>query len=447
MDSGGAPPTLFDIFDPFRPLAADESELYVDWQAQQFREDDVKSRLVNAVMLGAAPTTRLFTGHRGSGKTTELERVAERLRNGVDTPNGRRRALVVFVRSTEVLELTDLGPEDLIWQIARSLARELDQLGYDNAGAEYHSWFQRVVKGLTGGIGDMPVQVGDNGLNVTFRLRDFTADRDAFRDRLRREIPTLQRTVNERLLNTETRRWLKEHHDLDDIVMIVDELDRIPETFDESGTSNYESIYFRGGWLNGLACDVILTLPVEFVYSPSAGRLGDVFGQAPLVLPSIAVINPKTSGPDPAGLATLWNVVRRRSERADVDPDRLFDSEDTRRRVLTASGGHPRQLFSFLRAFMERQPQPPWSGTDVDRWLLMEANKFAALPAIEHWPLIDEVARSHQQVNGEELWNELLRQRFVLAYHDGTEEWYDANPLLKLATRRRQPLGGEIPKP
>lgn len=66
--------------------------MYVDWQAQQFREEDVKSRLVNAVVLGAAPTTRLFTSHRGPGKTTELERVAERLRNGVDTPNGRRQA-------------------------------------------------------------------------------------------------------------------------------------------------------------------------------------------------------------------------------------------------------------------------------------------------------------------------------------------------------------------
>lgn len=73
-------------FDPLRPLAADDFEPYVDWQQEvDPGTPDVKSRLVRAFSRDGRveqPATRLVTGHWGVGKTTELNRVSARLRQG-----------------------------------------------------------------------------------------------------------------------------------------------------------------------------------------------------------------------------------------------------------------------------------------------------------------------------------------------------------------------------
>ena len=62
-------------FDSTRPLEADEENLYVDWQ-KNLGLDDVKIRLAQSIALsGTLLVCRLFTGHRGVGKTTELKRV------------------------------------------------------------------------------------------------------------------------------------------------------------------------------------------------------------------------------------------------------------------------------------------------------------------------------------------------------------------------------------
>ena len=74
-------------FDPLRPLEANETDLYVDWQDQLDTADDVKVRLANSIARSSVPVTRLFTGHRGAGKTTELNLVRQRLQDGI---SGRR---------------------------------------------------------------------------------------------------------------------------------------------------------------------------------------------------------------------------------------------------------------------------------------------------------------------------------------------------------------------
>lgn len=77
---------LYRELDPLRPLAADDDALYVDWQHQlDPGTADVKSRLVRAFVRNATPQrpiTRLLTGHKGSGKTTKLNRVASALHSG-----------------------------------------------------------------------------------------------------------------------------------------------------------------------------------------------------------------------------------------------------------------------------------------------------------------------------------------------------------------------------
>ena len=54
-------------------------ELYIDLDARGVRGHDWVERLAAPIDLAAGPTIQLFTGLPGSGKSTELRRLVQRL--------------------------------------------------------------------------------------------------------------------------------------------------------------------------------------------------------------------------------------------------------------------------------------------------------------------------------------------------------------------------------
>ena len=66
------------------PLQPEQSELYVDLDEARGSTGDV-SRLENTIRRsGATFTCQVLAGHRGSGKSTELLRLKQRLETGKD---------------------------------------------------------------------------------------------------------------------------------------------------------------------------------------------------------------------------------------------------------------------------------------------------------------------------------------------------------------------------
>lgn len=134
-------------FDPLRPLEADETDLYVDWQNQlDDIADDVKVRLANSIARSPAPITRLFTGHRGAGKTTELNRVRQRLQDGVSG----RRVFVSMLFAEQWVHLDDVAPEDLVFQIVRQLVTDLQEAGVPLAETSFRTSLGKVQDFLRG---------------------------------------------------------------------------------------------------------------------------------------------------------------------------------------------------------------------------------------------------------------------------------------------------------
>jgi len=118
---------LYQQFDPLQPLPASDNTLYIDWQHELMPYDDVKLRLVNAVARsGGAPVARLLTGHRGTGKTTEIYRVQQMLMEGKKS----HKVFVSFLEREEWLDLNDVSPQDLVLQMVRQLVNDLKKAGY-----------------------------------------------------------------------------------------------------------------------------------------------------------------------------------------------------------------------------------------------------------------------------------------------------------------------------
>jgi hypothetical protein len=174
-------------FDPLRPLDADETDLYVDWQDRLDTADDVKVRLANSIARSPGPVTRLFTGHRGAGKTTELNRVRQRLEDGI----GGRRVFVSMLFAERWVHLDDVAPEDLVFQIVRQLVSDLTQAGFDLAESRFRNALGSVRDFFRGRIGVEGAEVGIDPLKLSLRFEAFPTDRKKFRDLLQGLLPTI----------------------------------------------------------------------------------------------------------------------------------------------------------------------------------------------------------------------------------------------------------------
>ncbi|MGH8896683.1 MAG: hypothetical protein ACRDZ4_06560 [Egibacteraceae bacterium] len=421
---------LFRQFDPMRPLGAEEESLYVDWQNELDLTDDVKQRLVNAITFDRGPLCRLFTGHRGAGKTTELNRVKQRLEAG----EAGRRFFVSMLFAEEWVDLEDVQPEDLVFQVVRQLVLDLQDAGCAFAATRFRNFFSRFRKA----VAIEGIELGTDPLKVSLTLKDLPTARPQFRKLLQGQLPTIYDLVNVKIL-AEARRTLAERG-FEDILVIIDQLDRIPQKLiNGRGLTNHENLFLdHAGTLRALTCNVLYTVPIELAYSHCQNRLQDVYGGSILTLPAIPVRD-RDGEDSPSGLRMLREIVERRARKAEVALDGTFESPKLLTEVLKCSGGHIRGLFVLLRSILERTDKLPITQALVDRSLGAAAADMARPLRPGAWKLLDEVRASHQPVGEDpEAWNGLLRDRFVLAYRDERGDWYDRNPLLELVQPERR---------
>lgn len=410
-----------------RPLtAAGETDraLYVDWQ-QQLGEDDVKLRLARGIARsGGQAVIHLFTGPRGVGKTTELYRVKHLLEEG----RPGKRFFVSMLMAEAVLDLADFQPEELSFQMVRQLVADLREAGFKPSSV-VREFFYKLGIEFNKKLGLDTVEIGHDPLRFTFKYQDVPhSRRREFRELLQGKLPRIFDLVNDQLI-TDARNWLTEHEGVDDILMIVDEIDRIPLLGE-----NHEQLFIgRAGILRALDCHVLYTIPIELAYSPRQAALRDIYGTEILTLPVMPVLD-RAGNINPVAQNALREIVERRVSAAALDLENIFDSDDLLTDVLSASGGHVRTLFVLLRSMLDRVECLPITETIVQRSLRGTAADLARPLSKNDWSLLEKVHTTKQQVNGSnsDAWNRLLRDSYVLAYYqEDVGYWYDSNPLLR----------------
>lgn len=160
---------LYHELDPLQPLAADDA-LYVDWQHELDPDGaDVRSQLVRIFTRNASPDrpiARLLTGHKGSGKTTELNRVTSTLCNGTCG----KKVFVSTLYAQRWLDIQDVQPEDVVLQIVRQLAADLKTAGIDLGERRLRDFFDSLWNRAKGTLLDS-IKVGVDPLTFNFRLK------------------------------------------------------------------------------------------------------------------------------------------------------------------------------------------------------------------------------------------------------------------------------------
>jgi hypothetical protein len=373
------------------------------------------------------PTSQLFTGHIGCGKSTELFRLKAELE--------RQQFHVVYFESSQELDMANIDISDILLAIARQVSESLEEIQIRLKPSYFSNLFNEIKDILQTPIdvsAEAQLSVGIG--KITAKTKDSPKLRDQLRQYLEPRTEGFLKAINEEILkraNEELKRRGQKG-----LVVIIDNLDRVDPQTMPSGSTLPEYLFInRGAQLRRLSCHVVYTIPLSLIFSNDyeslKNRLGG--GVAPKVLPMVPVRN--RDGRDcEAGMTLLRKMVMVRAfpeanEQQHLElMTKVFDASETLDRLCRVSGGHVRNLLGLLYSCLQ-QEDPPFSRACLENVIKEYRDDLALAIDEEEWDLLFRVVQQ-QNLKGDKEYQTLLRSMFVFEYRDEHGRWFGLNPAL-----------------
>ena len=387
------------------------------------------------------PTCQLFTGHVGSGKSTELLRLQAQLK--------KEGFHVVYFESSKDLDMADVDITDILLAIARQVSESIELLQIKLKPKCFKSLLSGVIGVLNTeidlkgdvnvpGIGTLAASTeGEFSLsmgigNITAKTRDSRDLRSLLRQYLEPRTNNILEAINKELLEPSIQQ-LKQMGKKG-LVVIVDNLDRILDSQSSTGRPQQEYLFIdRGEQLNKLNCHVVYTIPLGLIFSNNLGQLMNRFGSDPKTLPMVTVKFEDGTRCE-AGIELLRQMVMARAFPG-IDPKeypdlvtQIFDTPETLDRLCTISGGHVRSLLILLYSCLQKE-DPPLTRQSLEEVILQRRHQLTLAIEAEEKQMLRQVAAT-KKLSGQMEYQTLLRSLWVFEYHQAQHFWYDINPIL-----------------
>jgi hypothetical protein len=418
---------LYNAFNPFQPLPAGDRQ-YVDCQKER-GDTDILQELGLRMQRSNTKTCLLYSGHRGSGKSTELFRLKQYLEN-------RKFYVVYFAADEEDIQSEDTQYTDILLACTRRLLKDLHTFAKPDPVL---NWLKERWKDLKD-LAQTEMEFERMGVEVqlaqfaklTANLRSTPNLRQEIRKKIDPHTLTLIKVLNEFL--AEAKKKLPTGYT--QIALIVDNLDRMV-LVKEGDSTNYEEVFFnRNEQLKALDCHLIYTAPISLFYSKRGTDIRDIYGEC-LILPMIMVKTLDGEIYEP-GLKKVKEVISKRIR--EIEPElslenEIFDSPNTLERLCLMSGGHVRNLLLLTQDAIGRTEELPITEHSVRRAITQARDTYRRTVENNQWSLLAEVSRSKRIINDDEYRN-LMYNRCLLEYRyfddDGeVQRWYDIHPVIQ----------------
>ncbi|UOG91093.1 MAG: AAA family ATPase [Candidatus Thiothrix sulfatifontis] len=356
---------------------------------------------------------QLFTGHRGSGKSTELLRLKKELQS--------RNFFAIYIDVEELLDLADLDYLDVLLSIAKQTEEELrksDIALNDELLENLGKWFEEKIiengqsNELSAGL---KTQIEAEAkipffaklmASLTAEIKTASSRRITTRQKLEREQAVFIERLNFLLLDARSKVQKRGHKD---IVLIVDGLEKIHyRILDDKQSSHAHLFVVHAEQLKAPRCHIVYTMPISLAFN---ANLGNDFDDVQL-LPMVKM--------NDQGIACLGEVVARR-----VDVAATFEQTNVINELAQLSGGVMRDLMRLIRL-----------STDTDEAKIgaseIEYAKKALIREYDRLLRDDEFeklawVRANRRVTGDESYARLLNLRLILEYQNGGR-WADVHP-------------------
>ncbi|WP_413167027.1 P-loop NTPase fold protein [Capilliphycus salinus ALCB114379] len=385
------------------------------------------------------PTCQLFTGHIGSGKSTELLRLKAELEE--------QEFHVVYFESSKDLDMADVDITDILLAIARQVSESIEQLQIRLQPTGFKALLEGLANVLQAeidiqadlpGLGNVSANTsGEFSLSlgigkITAKARDSRDLRTRLRQYLEPRTNTILQAINQELLEPSIEQLKQQGKQ--GLVVIIDNLDRIINSKTPTGRPQPEYLFIdRGDQLNQLSCHVVYTIPLGLIFSNDLGRLTNRFGGDPKTLPMVPV-RFQDETPCDEGIELLRQMVMARSfPEVKLDEyssliSQVFDDSQTLDRLCMMSGGHVRTLLVLLYSCLQKE-DPPLSREALEDVILQRRHQLLLAIEADEWEMLRQVGKT-KKLSGLTDYQTLLRSLWVFEYRYRKDFWFDVNPIL-----------------
>jgi len=376
--------------------------------------------LLTEITLSDKPVYKLFTGHGGSGKTTEFNRLVKRL---YDPKEGN--LFPVLIDSKKFINLEEpIDVPDIIASIVYSTEKAIIQKkGGDTEKALDEGYFKRLWNFLNTELKANKIEFN---IPLAGKLALEMKDSDKLRGHIRTVVASnFSKFIKEAKESLEVlNENVKKEFNRDGIIIIFDSLEKLMGT-----TDNWKKVLesaervFRVNALH-------MRLPVHVLYTvPPAlsTRITDID-----FMPMIQVRD-RNMNPNDPGLAAARELIFKRIPE-DILKE-MFGHNHLNRidDLILCSGGYPREILEILRKVIAEKKHP-LSDRAFKRIIAGRANQYSMVVTAVSGDMFNwlaKVAKTKRLPSGYDIHREeidrMLNQHAILIYQND-DFWYDLHP-------------------
>ena len=410
-----------------RPLEPEDPSYVHLYEDRELAAADPIAALATTIEWNPLESKQLFSGFRGTGKSTELRRLRRKLMS-------RGNAVVALCDMEDYLDLhTPVDISDFLISVAGAFSDALEDealLGKDMLHESYWTRFRSFVSETQVEIPELSASTKVGGVRVGLKanLKNDPSFRRQVQQRMKGHLAALSSDVNA-FMEACVKALKQRHGDDVQVVILLDSVERIRGTsINADDVAASVEMLFEGhaDKLGFPYMHVVYTVPPWLkIKAPGVAGLYDNGQQ----IPCVKVHEREDGKPCQAGLDTLARLISKRGDWSLLLRDRAALDD-----LCLASGGYLRDLFRLLQALLRhaRGRSLPVDAHTLD--LVKHEIRNSYLPISNQdaaW--LDHIRRSRstQLEDGKRL-HELARffdNHLVLTYRNG-QEWWSVHPLL-----------------
>jgi hypothetical protein len=395
--------------------------------------EDPVAELVDQIDYSESAGAYLFTGNRGTGKTTELMRLARDL--------VRHECEVFYVDLAEYLNLTQrIEVSDFLMGMLGALSEKVSERFNEEVGKA--GFFERAWTFLQSEVKIGGVSLPTGAADLKAALVYAPHFKEDLQRRTRGHVQSLVRSAREFVLEVvelvRKKRNLRDDERLK-IVLLVDSMERLRGV---GSSEEIREVFKSAETLFGSHADLLRFTGLNVVYTippylqALAGGLGAHYaGGRVYALPSVHVYE-CCPGPgqwpdvSESGVDKLLSIVERRYPGYEE-----FFSRAQLRRLALSSGGDLRDFFRMARLAITHSSRAGLPLPDAVIEHAEDGVRSDMLPiALDDREWLRKIAHSHEPElpNLDKLpeFARLQQGRYILQYRNG-EDWYAVHPLLR----------------
>jgi energy-coupling factor transporter ATP-binding protein EcfA2 len=373
----------------------------------------------------------LFTGHIGSGKSSELLHLVNVLKD-------KTNFFPIYVDIKDYINFENVMFDEILLAIAVEIADVFNgELGIKLKNNYFEQKFagikdifltkRKLSKLEVDLFGLAKAEIQEIKQNDEAKRKLFEAIEQDTKSLLE-ELNLFIKEANLRLLKTES------HYT--GIVIIVDSLEKI-QKFEDSkqGLDSQRELFIeRYTKLTGLEAHILYTVPLALFRSDQGPKLRLYYGEV-IALPMVKIYHRgRFDDPYEEGCKAFTKILEKRL--GDIPCDEIF-GEGALEFMIRYSGGNLRNLMSFIQEAIISTEDLPISYEIARRSVQPTVRSYASSIREDYWPKLAGLEKSaDQQIdNGDEGFWVMLENLTVMEYVNGAENldntWYAVNPVVR----------------